>query len=234
MDSLLIGIRALVGGFAVLATKLLPTIGLILLLTGAWIGVQDETPSIDQAALVILFGGALALGSFGMRQWTKMKNRKVDYLKTLSENLYFRTLANGEGVLHTLLSSAEQQEVAEVLLAYHFLADHPTATISQLDETVEVWLEEQMGLAIDFDVEDAVMKLRALQILEGNRRLRVLPLSQALVKLDQRWDSIFVHPEPGHKQSLLGSDRSPALVRLRQVVGRFRGGATKRTTVRQA
>ena len=127
-DSLLIGVPAVASGVAVLATKLLPTLGLIFLLVGAWLGFRDEQPDIDQAALVILLGGALTLGGFVFRQWAKLKNRRLEYLKTLTENLYFRTLAAGTGVLHTLLSSAEQQEVVEVLLAYRFLLAAPGRT----------------------------------------------------------------------------------------------------------
>ena len=140
IDSLLIGVPAVASGIAVLATKLLPTLGLIFLLVGAWLGLRDEQPEIDQAALVILFGGAVTVGGLVFRQWAKLKNRRVEYLKTLTENLYLRTLSVGPGVLHTLLASAEQQEVAEVLLAYRFLlAAVAGRTAEALDDEVETW-----------------------------------------------------------------------------------------------
>ncbi|HDH03833.1 MAG TPA: DUF3754 domain-containing protein, partial [Actinobacteria bacterium] len=125
VDSLIIGVPAVASAVAVLATKLISTLGLMFLLVGAWLGFRDEQPEIDQAALVILFGGVVTIGVFVIRQWTKMKNRRIEYLKTLSEALYLRTLGAGPGVIHTLLSSAEQQEVAEVLLAYRFLLASP-------------------------------------------------------------------------------------------------------------
>ena len=128
IDSLLVGVPAVASGIAVLVTKLLPTLGLIFLLVGAWLGFRDEQPDIDQAALVILFGGSVTLAGFLFRQWTKLKNRRLEYLKILTENLYVRTVAAGPGVLHTLLSSAEQQEVVEVLLAYRFLLAAPDPT----------------------------------------------------------------------------------------------------------
>ena len=78
VDSMLVGVPAVASGIAVLATKLLPTLGLIFLLVGAWLGFRDEQPDIDQAALVILFGGAVTLGGFVFRQWTKLKNRRID------------------------------------------------------------------------------------------------------------------------------------------------------------
>lgn len=234
VDSLMIGVPAFAGGVVVLATKLLATLGLVLALVGALVGVTDDKPIIDQSAMLILLGGAMAIGSFMMKQWTKLKNRKVDYLKTLSENLYFRTLANGPGVIHTMLSSAEQQEVAEVLLGYHFLLDHPSATIGQLDRLVEEWLATETGVVCDFDVEDSVAKLRALQLVSGLRRLRAVPVGEGLVLLDRRWDDIFQHPgDESDVSALLGTTDAPALVRLRRIVGRFRGGAADRQSVRE-
>lgn len=229
IDSLMIGIPAFAGGVVVLATKLLATLGLVLALAGAWVGVREEAPDVDEAAMLLLFGGIIAIGSFIMKQFVKMKNRKVDYLKTLSENLYFRTLANGTGVVHSLLSAAEQQEVTEVLLGYSFLAEQPAATISELDMSVEAWLEAESGIPLDFDVEDSVAKLRALGVLHGTRRLRVLPLPESLELLDERWDSIFRYSEDAKElPSLLGATARSPLVRLRRVVGKFRGGTADR------
>ncbi|MEL6984499.1 MAG: TMEM143 family protein, partial [Actinomycetota bacterium] len=194
IDTILVGVPALVSGVAVLTTKLLPTIGLIALLIGAGLGFRDESPELDQTALVILLGGALTLGGFLFRQWTKLKNRRVNYLKTLSENLYFRTLADGPGVLHTLLATAEQQEVIEVLLAYRFLLAEPGGrTAAQLDTAVEAWLHQACQQEIDFEVDDAVGKLRRLEVVEGSEQLRPVPLATALQDLDRRWDDLFRH-----------------------------------------
>ncbi len=206
IDSLLVGLPALVSGIAVLATKLLSTLGLMFVLIGAWLGLRDEQPELDQGALVVLFGGLATLGAFVFRQWTKLKNRRVTYLKTLSETLYFRTLADGPGVLHTLLSSAEQQEVLEVLVAYRLLLDAPDGlTRDELDLEVEKWLRATCHRDIDFQVDDALGKLRALEIVEGAPRLRSRPVSEALARLDRRWDDLFRHqsdspvvPTAGH------------------------------------
>ena len=60
-----------------------------------------------------------------MRQVTKFKNRKILFMKALSENLYFRNLDNDAGVFHHLLDAAEEAEVIEAVLAYHFLRTAP-------------------------------------------------------------------------------------------------------------
>ncbi|NNE72371.1 MAG: DUF3754 domain-containing protein [Acidimicrobiales bacterium] len=237
IDSLVVGVPALASGIAVLATKLLPTLGLIFLLVGAWLGFRDDRPELDQTSLVILLGGAVTLGGFLFRQWTKLKNRRVEYLKTLSENLYFRTLADGPGVLHTLLASAEQQEVIEVLLAYRFLLAAPAGlTAAELDEQIEAWIRNTSGGDIDFEVEDAIAKLRRLEVIEGKTTLRALPLPESLVRLDRRWDDLFQHGNAGPALSDYGrvaDHRDRRLIRLSQVVDRFRGRLGERRSRRQ-
>lgn len=243
IDSLVVGVPAVASGIAVLATKLLPTLGLIFLLAGAWLGFRDEQPEIDQAALVILFGGAITLGAFVVRQWTKLKNRRLDYLKTLTENLYLRTLAADIGVFHTLLSSAEQQEVAEVLLAYRFLLGAPDGlTAPDLDTAVETWLRDDGHGEIDFEVVDAVAKLRRLNVIEGDPVIRALPLSDSLALLDRHWDDMFRHQRSELMATSTGHDdqtgadgtRGPRLIRLRRVIDRFSGRLRVRRTEREA
>jgi len=253
IDTILVGVPALVSGIAVLATKLLPTIGLIALLVAAGLGFREESPELDQTALVVLLGGVVTLGGFLFRQWTKLKNRRVEYLKTLSENLYFRTLADGPGVLHTLLATAEQQEVVEVLLAYRFLLASPDGvTAAELDATIERWLLEACQQEIDFEIDDAIGKLRRLGVIDeiavadGDDLLRPLPLSTVLVDLDRRWDDLFRHhpDEDGragdHSDTTSAGEangdapgQAPSLIRLRRVVGRFTGRLSGRRTRRE-
>jgi hypothetical protein len=237
-DSLVIGVPAVASAVAVLATKLLPTLGLIFLLVGAWLGVRDQPPQIDQAALVILLGGALALGGFVFRQWTKLKNRRLEYLKTLTENLYFRTLAAGLGVFHTLLWSAEQQEVVEVLLADRFLLAAPGGlTAAELDAEVETWLRDDGQGDIDFEVEDAIAKLRRLEVIAGHPTMRARPLPESLALLDRRWDDLFRHQPAAStvrdERIATGRSRPPRLIRLRRVIDRFRGRLGERRTERE-
>lgn len=194
IDAVLVGLPAVVSGIVVLATKLLPTLGLMFVLLGAWLGVRDDEPRLDQGALVALLGGVVALGGFLLRQWSKLKNRRLKYMKTMSETLYFRTLADGPGVLHTLLSSAEQQEVIEVLLAYRFLLTAPDGLSAEdLDASVERWVGENCQRDVDFEIGDALDKLKALDLVEGEEVFRARPMPDALAGLDRRWDDLFRH-----------------------------------------
>lgn len=192
VDSLVLAVPAVASGVAVLATKLLPTLGLLGLLVGAWLGLRDEEPVLDQGALVALLGGVVAFGAFTFRQVSKFRNRHVQHLKTLSENLYLRTLADGPGVLHTLLSAAEEHEVIDALLAYRFLVDSPPGLrTDELDRAVGTWLVTGCCREVDFDVVQATEKLLRLGVVEGGNRVRARPLHEALSLLHIRWDDTF-------------------------------------------
>ena len=196
IDTFVMGLPAIVSAIAVLVTKLLPTLGLMFVLVGAWLGLRDEEPTIDQAALVVLFGGLVTVGGFVVRQWSKLKNRRVTYLKTLSETLYFRTLADGPGVVYTLLSTAEQQQSVEVILAYRALSTAPAGlTVDALDREVERWLRDHCHREIDFDVASAVANLRDLDLVTGHEALHVRPVDDALARLDRYWSDLFRYSE---------------------------------------
>lgn len=196
IDTFVMGLPAIVSAIAVLVTKLLPTLGLMFVLVGAWLGLRDEEPTIDQAALVVLFGGLVTVGGFVVRQWSKLKNRRVTYLKTLSETLYFRTLADGPGVVYTLLSAAEQQQSVEVILAYRALSTASEGlTVDDLDRKVERWLREHCHREIDFDVTSAVAALRELDLVTGDQVLQARPVHDALGRLDRHWSDLFRYDE---------------------------------------
>ncbi len=216
-DTLKVGVPALASAVLVATTKLLPTIGLVFLLVAAAVGLRSDTPRIDQEALVLLLGGVFALGLYVFRQWKRLENRRTKYLKVLNENLYFRTVADGSGVFHTLYASAEEQEIAEILLAYRFLLDAPDGlTAADLDEQIEAHLTtgpagtgDDPADRIDFEIDDAVAKLRRLGIVEDGPRLRAVPLAEALALLDHRWQALFRWAEPSVTDPVPVAGRSP-------------------------
>ena len=62
-----------------------------------------------------------------------------------------------------------------------------------VDERVEQWFAEQHDTTLDFEVDDALAKLETLELLrrDGQGRCQVLPLDDALAKLDHIWDNQF-------------------------------------------
>jgi len=194
-DRLLIGIPAIISGIIVASTKLITTIGLLILLAGFYLGVRDEPVELDQATLVTLGAGLGSFGGYLTRQFTKFKARRMEFLKTLADNLYFRNLDNDAGVFHNLLDAAEEEETKEAILGWYFLraAGHPLSML-QLDRVVEGWFSEHLDCVLDFDVTDGVEKLRRLELITGDdEHLTAVPADIALERLDARWDEVFTY-----------------------------------------
>ena len=47
---------------------------------------------------------------FLFKQISKYKNRKIKFMKALSDNLYFKNLDNNAGVFYHLIDAAEEEE----------------------------------------------------------------------------------------------------------------------------
>ncbi len=191
VDKVVLGVPAVVSGIIVLVTKLASSLGLIVLLLLFWAGLRDDSVSIGQAQLVAIAIGIGSLVGFGWRQWTKFKNRRIQFMKMLSESLYFRNLDNDMGVFHHLLDAAAEEEIKEVLLALWSLGEGP-ATAPELDERIEDWFRDHLDWTLDFDVDDAVDKLVRLDLVEvDGEHLTARRVPEARRRLDQRWDDIF-------------------------------------------
>lgn len=193
IDKLLIGVPALISGIIVIVTKLLTSFGLLLLLLAFWMGLRDE-PEVDQSALLSVGIGLFAFGAYVVRQVTNFKNRKILFMKALSENLYFRNLDNDAGVFHHLLDAAEEAEAIEALLAYHFLrtAQEPL-TAAELDRRIEKFFAQRWDERFDFEVEDGLRKLRQLCLVTEDQqgRLCAVTLTEAKQCMDLEWDNLF-------------------------------------------
>ena len=186
LDKLVIGVPAVVGGVPVLV-KLTPALLALAILFGL------ERGEVNLASIVAGLGALVGLGLFLFRQWDKFKSRKLVFMKMVSENLYFRNTDNNDGVLMRLIDEAEEEECKEALLAYYFLRLEPGQTADDLDGRIERWLEQRIGLDIDFEVDDALAKLIRLELVRerDDDRFEVLSLADALTVLRQRWHGLF-------------------------------------------
>ena len=151
-------------------------------------------------------GGALLAGSFltlytpialvlgyGYKTWYSFQSTKQTYTFQLTQSLYYQNLDNNGGVIYRLLDEAEEQETRETLLAYFYLwryAGERGWTAGEIDDYVELDLEKRLGVAIDFEIEDALRKLARAQLvrLDGDR-YRAVPIEQAQRQLDDLWSA---------------------------------------------
>lgn len=200
IDKLILGIPAAVSGIAVIATKLGASILLIASVISFWLGLNKREVKIDQQHLIALALGLATLGGFLFKQVNKFKNRKIKFMKALSDNLYFKNLDNNTGVFHHLVDAAEEEEFKEAILAYYFLlVEDRDLTITALDETVEGWFESKHNCRINFEIEDAFKKLKGWGIVDLDKDIiRRKNLSDAMQQLDKIWDNYF----PYHKADI--------------------------------
>ena len=82
-------------------------------LLGYWLGLSTEPVELSRATALALLAGIAGLGSFIWKQFNNFKNRKLRFLQSLTENLYFKNLDNNAGVFHRLIDDAEEEECKE-------------------------------------------------------------------------------------------------------------------------
>ena len=140
IDKLMTGVPALVGGTAIFTTKMGASFVLLGTLIGYWLGIISEPVSLDQAALVALLASIGGIASYLFKQFSNFKNRKLAFMQTLTENLYFKNLDNNAGVFHRLIAEADEEECKEAFLAYYFLLVKQGITDADtLDSAIESW-----------------------------------------------------------------------------------------------
>lgn len=201
LDKIFMGLPAGIGAVPVLM-KVIPSLfvlGGIVLTTLGVFEAKQEDPNQMKAAVQGLLGLGI-LGGFLFRQWVKYKNKKLAFAKALTDNLYFKNLDNNVGVFHQLIDAAEEEECKEAILAYYFLITTPQPmTEKQLDERIEQWFMQQHQIKIDFEVDDALHKLKELGISQHKDGLwTALSLEQAKERIDYLWDNIFSYNNVSH------------------------------------
>lgn len=193
IDKLMIAVPAAVSAGIVLFTKLGATLLLVAGFISFWLGLSDREVRIDQASLIALGAGMASLGAVLWREFNKFKNRKLAFMKALTENLYYKNLDNNQGVLARLIDAAEEEECKEAMVAYFQLLRADTALdAATLDREVERWFAQELDCTLDFEVSDALNKLRELGIVEQHDdRYRALPPADAVRVMDVWWDNLF-------------------------------------------
>ncbi len=147
------------------------------------------------------------LFAYVFRSIASFINTKNKYIKTLTQGLYFKNLDNNSGVFHSVMGEAEEEEVKEAVLGYYFLLTFGEMTQDMLDKTVEAWFSQRLGLQIDFEVDDALNKLKRLGLAQmgPNGKWNVLPLKAALERIDYLWDNIFEYNQPEVSEPEIGA-----------------------------
>jgi hypothetical protein len=161
-------------------------------------------------AFLGLIGGAIG---YGIRSFYGYLRTREKHQLHLTRHLYFQNLDNNAGVIYHLLSEAEEQEFREVVLAWWLLwrGGLAGATPQQIDEAAERWLSERCGITADFEVSDALDKLRRYGLArETVGRWRAVSVEQALDTLDRAWDEQFDYHQRREAGTPISSWRAAA------------------------
>jgi len=189
-DKLLLWVPGIFGGISLLSAKVIPALVNMYKAyeTGEAIDLLNSKTSLNQGLIAL---GILSLYCF--RQYNNFVNKKIRYSKILSDSLYFKNLGNNSGAFYSLLNSSEEEVLKETILAYTFLYKSETPlTAEELDSQIESWFEITLKTSLDFDVKDALDKLKNIGLgVETNGKWEVLSLDKALVTIDALWDGVF-------------------------------------------
>lgn len=212
-DKLMFSVPAVGGSIGVLfkaAPQILLIVGTIMFFVAgadwaARVGVTKDSVSSVMPLLTALMGVIIALGGLAFKQWNNYRKKRIEFLKDVSEQLFFRNLATNRSVFHSVIDSAEDEEIKEMLLVLYHLIASPTESLTrdQLDARIEEWMKERFGTVIDFDIDGPLENLQALRgptrdgrevplvQIDADGRLLAPTLDDAKHIIDHLWDNVF-------------------------------------------
>lgn len=141
---------------------------------------------------VALAGAMVGLGGIAVRQAMNFINQRNRYMVTMAQNLYFHAMADNKGVMTLLADRAAEEDVKEEMLLYAVLAKEVVmrSDLPDVDAAIEQYMQNTFGVAVNFDVDDALQRLKqdGLVVERSDGRLEALPPSAASLRIDALWD----------------------------------------------
>jgi hypothetical protein len=133
------------------------------------------------------------LGGIAVRQASNFINQRNRYMVVMARNLYFHSMADNRGVMTLLADRAAEEDVKEEMLLYALLVRDQVniRDLKKVDKDIEEYLSRTFGIDVNFDVEDALRRLRQEGVVTelDNGTLQVLPPREAATHIDKLWDA---------------------------------------------
>ncbi|MFV0368816.1 MAG: TMEM143 family protein [Hyphomicrobiaceae bacterium] len=151
---------------------------------------------------IVAAGAVASIGAVAVRQVMGFFNQKQRYMVVMAKNLYFHSMADNRGVMIMLADRAAEEDVKEEMLLYTVLVKERArhSDLPAIDAAIEQYLASEFGVNVDFDLEDALSRLKADGIVteDADGYLHTMPPGEAAAHLDAMWDVFLDHlPEPG-------------------------------------
>jgi hypothetical protein len=162
--------------------------------SGVGVGVFGTVGKVAIASNPYTLAAAVAgLGGVALRQATAFINQRTRYMVVLAQNLYFHAMADNRGVMTLLADRAAEEDIKEEMLLYSVLAKERVNVrdLRQVDAAIEEYLKTTFDIPVDFDVDDALQRLKAEGIVEElpDGTLECLPPHAAALHIDKLWDA---------------------------------------------
>ncbi|MDJ0843377.1 TMEM143 family protein [Crocosphaera sp.] len=220
-DKLLFGVPA-IGAAIPLILRAIPNILLIIVAILLVLRADSIVQSIEvdrekvrdiMPILVATLSLTMTLGGFAFKQYTKYKSKEIKFQKEVSDTLFFKNLANNASVFQALVDIAEEEECKEIILVYyHLITSQKKLTPEKLDQKIEQWMTEKLGIVLDFDIHgplNNLEKIRGKIVYENNNEdeikevpllsydqegnINILSLEDSKMVLDYVWDNAFAY-----------------------------------------
>ena len=134
-----------------------------------------------------------SLGGIVARQVSNFVAQRNRYMVVLAKNLYFHSMADNRGVMTLLADRAAEEDIKEDMLLYTWLANRPpleAQEVATVDRGIEGYLKTTFGVDVDFDISDALGRLKnegiVTELEDGT--LTTLPPAEAARHIDSLWD----------------------------------------------
>ncbi|WP_299875765.1 DUF3754 domain-containing protein [uncultured Cocleimonas sp.] len=141
---------------------------------------------------VVGFGGVLG------RQVSSVLNQQNHYKMVLSRSLYTHSLDINVGVIATLLDQALDEDVKESVLAYYILLNARQSALeaSLIKSLAEDFLQKHFNVSINFEVKDALSKLKKDGLVFRNEDLyQAINVEETGSKLESHWYDLYAATE---------------------------------------
>ncbi len=170
---------------------------------GGEFNVDINNPKAVYPVLITVLSACVALGGFAARQYIKYKNKRLQFLKKVSDVLFFKSLDISQGVLNAIVDSAEEEESKEMLLIYYLLnQENKPLSKEEIRIKLNAWLLDNLSMDLDINVDSALEKLQSLTataedddtaIVQKNSdgKFQASTVETAKRIVDDVWDNLF-------------------------------------------
>ena len=211
-DKMMLGVPAL-GAAIPMAIKVLPSLGLLigavaLIIFGWDLGDKFNVEAGNKKAiyplLVAVLSTSIALGGFAVRQYVKYKSKRLEFLKKVTDVLFFKSLDVSQGTLNAIVDSAEEEQTKEAILIYTLMVNEKKPLSEEaITKKTNIWIKKEFLVESDINIQRALKQLQGLQapylnngeksviekLPDGN--YKVSEPGEAKYILDYIWDHAF-------------------------------------------